>query len=253
MCNVSFAIVSSHATYSALMVERVYVKNYQLKCKGLSQKGTARWEDGSQGVLTQRSSPSGRSWRAHRPLETQSSGLKRRVVVMFMLEEKLCNSSILNRISYLTVPVWRFIYASLSVCARDDGANTFPILNEVSMLQHLKKCAAAEDYPGLLVTRLADDIFEINMLSGPHYCTLELMEGRNPFDPINHVHNQYVLPLALAQRIAYLGPPTLTLIQQSPIFLTYLGKYGCASSLSIHAQTSEDQYREAHKQIKRAH
>lgn len=52
------------------------------------------------------------------------------------------------------------------------------------------------------------------------------MEGRNPFDPINHVHNQYVLPLALAQRIAYLGPPTLTLIQQSPIFLTYLGKYG---------------------------
>lgn len=38
------------------------------------------------------------------------------------------------------------------------------------MLQHLKKCAAAEDYPGLLVTRLADDIFEINMLSGPHYC-----------------------------------------------------------------------------------
>ncbi|KIV88507.1 hypothetical protein PV10_08188 [Exophiala mesophila] len=29
--------------------------------------------------------------------------------------------------------------------------------------------------------------------------TLELLEGRNLFDPMDHVHNQYVLPLALSQ------------------------------------------------------
>ncbi|EEP77012.1 predicted protein [Uncinocarpus reesii 1704] len=61
-------------------------------------------------------------------------------------------------------------YASLKVCVQDDGEPNSPILNEISMLQRLKKCAAAEDHPGLLFTRLADDIFEINGPSGRHYC-----------------------------------------------------------------------------------
>ncbi|KAJ5953482.1 kinase-like protein [Penicillium verhagenii] len=36
--------------------------------------------------------------------------------------------------------------------------------------------------------------------------TLELLEGKNLFDPIDHVNGQYVIPLALAQYIGYLGP-----------------------------------------------
>ena len=58
--------------------------------------------------------------------------------------------------------------------------------------------------------------------------TLELLEGKNLFDPMDRVHNQYVLPLALAQYIAILGPPPLEVIQQSPLFSTYFdskGKY----------------------------
>ncbi|WEW60369.1 hypothetical protein PRK78_005854 [Emydomyces testavorans] len=51
--------------------------------------------------------------------------------------------------------------------------------------------------------------------------TLELLEGKNLFDPVDPVHNQYVLPLALAQYIAYLGPPPRDIIRQSPLFSTY--------------------------------
>lgn len=62
-------------------------------------------------------------------------------------------------------------YSSLKVCVQDNGATTSPILNEVSMLERLKNCAAAEESPGLFFTRLADDIFEINGPSGGrHYC-----------------------------------------------------------------------------------
>lgn len=41
------------------------------------------------------------------------------------------------------------------------------------------------------------------------------MEGRNLFDPIDHLHKQYVLPIALAQYISVLGPPPLWMIQES--------------------------------------
>ncbi|KAL4892650.1 protein kinase [Aspergillus ambiguus] len=59
------------------------------------------------------------------------------------------------------------------------------------------------------------DIWSIGVM------TLELLEGKNLFDPIDRVHGQYVLPLALAQYIGYLGPPPLNIIQQSPLFSTY--------------------------------
>ncbi|KAM5473342.1 hypothetical protein MferCBS49748_001156, partial [Microsporum ferrugineum] len=56
--------------------------------------------------------------------------------------------------------------------------------------------------------------------------TLELMEGKNLFDPIDRVNNQYVLPLALAQYIGYLGPPPLEMIRKSPLFSTYFDEQG---------------------------
>ena len=59
-----------------------------------------------------------------------------------------------------------------------------------------------------------------------HRQTLELLEGKNLFDPIDHVHDQYVLPLALAQYIAYLGPPPLEIIKQSPLFSEYFDEKG---------------------------
>ncbi|RAH85863.1 protein kinase [Aspergillus japonicus CBS 114.51] len=56
--------------------------------------------------------------------------------------------------------------------------------------------------------------------------TLELMEGKNLFDPIDRVNHQYVLPLALAQYIGYLGPPPLHMLQESPLFSTYFDEKG---------------------------
>lgn len=52
------------------------------------------------------------------------------------------------------------------------------------------------------------------------------MEGKNLFDPIDHVNKQYVLPLALAQYIGYLGPPPLEMIRKSPLFATYFDEQG---------------------------
>ncbi|KAJ5562174.1 protein kinase [Penicillium sp. DV-2018c] len=64
------------------------------------------------------------------------------------------------------------------------------------------------------------DIWSIGVM------TLELLEGKNLFDPMDHVHSQYVLPLALAQYIGYLGPPPLEIIQNSPLFSTYFDAQG---------------------------
>ncbi|KAE8320134.1 kinase-like domain-containing protein [Aspergillus transmontanensis] len=58
-------------------------------------------------------------------------------------------------------------------------------------------------------------------------------EGKNVFDPIDHVNNQYVLPLALAQYIGYLGLPPLYLIQNSPLFSTYFDEKGSNSKISF--------------------
>ncbi|PYI02578.1 kinase-like protein [Aspergillus sclerotiicarbonarius CBS 121057] len=64
------------------------------------------------------------------------------------------------------------------------------------------------------------DIWSIGVM------TLELLEGKNLFDPIDRTNDQYVLPLALAQYIGYLGPPPLEIIKQSPLFLTYFDEKG---------------------------
>lgn len=45
--------------------------------------------------------------------------------------------------------------------------------------------------------------------------TLEILEGKPPFDPIDRVHGQYVLILALAQYIGYPGLALLNTIQKS--------------------------------------
>lgn len=52
------------------------------------------------------------------------------------------------------------------------------------------------------------------------------MEGKNLFDPTDHVNKQYVLPLALAQYIGHLGPPPLEMIRKSPLFATYFDEQG---------------------------
>ncbi|KAI2737270.1 hypothetical protein DTO013E5_6610 [Penicillium roqueforti] len=64
------------------------------------------------------------------------------------------------------------------------------------------------------------DVFSIGVM------TLELTEGKNLFDPIDRVNNQYVLPLALAQYIGYLGPPPLEMIRKSPLFSAYFDEQG---------------------------
>ncbi|KAJ5971958.1 protein kinase [Penicillium vulpinum] len=60
------------------------------------------------------------------------------------------------------------------------------------------------------------DIWSIGVM------TLELLEGKNLFDPIDRVHGQYVLPLALAQYIGYLGPPSTEYYPEEPPFLNLL-------------------------------
>ncbi|KAJ5212360.1 protein kinase [Penicillium cinerascens] len=52
--------------------------------------------------------------------------------------------------------------------------------------------------------------------------TLELLKGKNLFDPIDRVHGQYVLTLAIAQYIGYLGPPSTEYYSEEPPFLNLL-------------------------------
>ncbi|KAL2848820.1 kinase-like protein [Aspergillus pseudoustus] len=67
--------------------------------------------------------------------------------------------------------------------------------------------------------------FPVNVWSAG-VMTQELLERQNLFDPIDHTLEQYVLLLALAQYIAYLGPPPLHMIQKSPLFSTYFDPQG---------------------------
>ncbi|CRL21622.1 Serine/threonine-protein kinase DCLK [Penicillium camemberti] len=79
------------------------------------------------------------------------------------------------------------------------------------------------------------DIWSIGVM------TLELLEGKNLFDPIDHVHGQYVLPLALAQYIGYLGLPPMNIIQNSPLFSTYFDAQGnWVSELPVPEASLED-------------
>ncbi|KAH8429436.1 uncharacterized protein LDX57_007099 [Aspergillus melleus] len=83
--------------------------------------------------------------------------------------------------------------------------------------------------------------FQVDMWS-VGVMTLELLEGKNLFDPIDHVNDQYVLPLALAQYIGYFGPPPLHMIQNSPLFSTYFDEKGnwILSEASIPKTSFED-------------
>ncbi|KAF2765901.1 kinase-like protein [Teratosphaeria nubilosa] len=72
---------------------------------------------------------------------------------------------------------------------------------------------------------------------------LELLEGRNVFDPIDHVHRQYVLPLALAQYIGLMDPPLLWMIEQSedPLIKTFFDEQGqWIADLPIQERSFED-------------
>ncbi|KAL4907141.1 kinase-like domain-containing protein [Aspergillus multicolor] len=68
-------------------------------------------------------------------------------------------------------------------------------------------------------------IFQVDMWS-VGVMTLELLEGRNLFDPIDHDHNQYVLPLALAHYIVYLGPPPMHMLEKSPLRSVFFDENG---------------------------
>lgn len=59
------------------------------------------------------------------------------------------------------------------------------------------------------------------------------MEGRNLFDPMDHEHRQYVYPLAMAQYIAYLGPPSPKLMGKSPILSKYFDGDGIPSPVCV--------------------
>ncbi|KAF2501717.1 hypothetical protein BU16DRAFT_556191 [Lophium mytilinum] len=63
--------------------------------------------------------------------------------------------------------------------------------------------------------------------------TLELLEGKNLFDPVDRENHQYVLPLALAQYIGYLGPPSLEMAKRSPLFSQYFDDQVRAQSADL--------------------
>ncbi|KJX97122.1 protein kinase [Zymoseptoria brevis] len=81
------------------------------------------------------------------------------------------------------------------------------------------------------------DIWSIGVM------VLELLEGRNVFNPIDRVHDQYVLPVALAQYISLMGPPPLWMIQQSedPVIPTFFDDQGrWTADLPIPKRSFED-------------
>jgi len=55
---------------------------------------------------------------------------------------------------------------------------------------------------------------------------LELLEGKNVFDPVDRVNGQYVLPLALAQYISMLGTPPQAMLEASPVASMFFDKEG---------------------------
>ncbi|WEW60885.1 hypothetical protein PRK78_006373 [Emydomyces testavorans] len=61
---------------------------------------------------------------------------------------------------------------SLKICVQVDSDSS-PVLNEVKMLKHLKQFkeeAEAADLAYVKFARFADDIFEVDDLTGRHYC-----------------------------------------------------------------------------------
>ncbi|EEQ31900.1 protein kinase domain-containing protein [Microsporum canis CBS 113480] len=105
-----------------------------------------------------------------------------------------------------------------------------PILTDFGQMRHVEGCINQDWWmpdiyraPEVLLQlpwSYAVDIWSIGVM------TLELLEGKNLFDPVDRVHRQYVLPLAIAQYIGYLGFPPLNIIEKSPLFSTYFDAKG---------------------------
>lgn len=69
---------------------------------------------------------------------------------------------------------------------------------------------------GVVVSAAPRSAARMSILT-PFVQTLELLEGKNVFQPIDYEHHQYVLPLALAQYIGLLGhPPTSMILPGTP-------------------------------------
>ncbi|OJJ87940.1 uncharacterized protein ASPGLDRAFT_55214 [Aspergillus glaucus CBS 516.65] len=78
------------------------------------------------------------------------------------------------------------------------------------------------------------DIWSIGVM------TLELLEDKNLFGPIDQTNNQYVLLLAMAQYIGYLGLPPLEMIKQSPLSMYFDGQGNRVSNSPIPQTSFED-------------
>ncbi|KAI5357810.1 Putative protein kinase [Septoria linicola] len=71
--------------------------------------------------------------------------------------------------------------------------------------------------------------------------TLELLEGKNLFDPIDRSSNHYVLPLGLAHYVGYLGPPPVALLERSELMDKYFNAEGnWISNVAIPETSLED-------------
>ncbi|CAK1361676.1 unnamed protein product [Cercospora beticola] len=109
------------------------------------------------------------------------------------------------------------------------GISTYPVLTDFGQMRRAgpnnTDCIMADIYraPEVLLKLPWShpvDLWSLGVM------TLELLEGKNLFKPIDHVHRQYVLPLALAQYIGYLGPPPLRILRDSPVMAEYFDSQG---------------------------
>lgn len=94
-------------------------------------------------------------------------------------------------------------YASLKVSVQIDNNNAepSPVLNEINMLQHLKQFAD-KDHPGLDFTRLVRDIFEMESLSGRHYCIAYKPQG-NSVRTLQETFPNAVIPKPLVKSLIH--------------------------------------------------
>ncbi|KAF3482748.1 CMGC/SRPK protein kinase [Arthroderma uncinatum] len=116
------------------------------------------------------------------------------------------------------------------------GYSGHPILTDFGQMRQFDECVHKDWWmsdlyraPEVLMKlpwSFPIDIWSIGVL------TLELMEGRNLFDPVDRVNNQYVIPLALAQYIGYLGEPPRAMLAQSPRLYAYFDE-------DVYTHTSE--------------
>ncbi|KAL2842488.1 kinase-like protein [Aspergillus pseudodeflectus] len=70
-------------------------------------------------------------------------------------------------------------YATIKVCIEQKDVADSPVLNEVNVLQRMKKFADAADHPGLCFTRLASDVFEVTSPQGRHSCIASKPQGHS--------------------------------------------------------------------------